>query len=520
MTTKLITCALWIAVSTAAQADDDRESLITQEADERALAARMGWQIVDLLRVPGHSRAYRDINKCNADMLAHGIDAYDKLMKYFDNKGFDVLIVRDGSRFARSQGLHATVTETIIEDMGARIYSLADGMIDESNYRMWAAMSGFSSATELDNLKKRNKFGMLGRLKHGKPTANFDTFTHRKLRDASGKSYTYAIREDTRPAMTVIADLLLQSQSYNQIARALQIDYAIPPVIGDAWYARTISNVLLSPITWGNIARFYNKQNGIWAFDEAVPLPSGVVINRNTHEPYWTGDEATRIQNELRRRDNVMHGRAWAGQVTEFSGLVYCGCCGYRMVYKQVRSGWKAFCCARRYDNRTMEYSPVCACKKKSITVDAIREWLTPVIEAIADGQTVNDVNEPPRYKESLKAQEAELAQLGKVLGGLYSQRSVVPIESLEYLNAEIAIKEARVAVIKDSIDQLNRAYNISRQQAAANKEAVAALRVVGARELWKLPPERINQYLHGVLNGGHLVVEDGEITRIELLSS
>lgn len=42
---------------------------------------------------------------------------------------------------------------------GARIYSLADGMIDENNFRMWIAMGGYRAAGEIDSLIKMRKIG-------------------------------------------------------------------------------------------------------------------------------------------------------------------------------------------------------------------------------------------------------------------------------------------------------------------------------------------------------------------------
>lgn len=509
MIDKPLRAILWVAVSTKKQAAEDKASLATQEADQRAIAERNGWQIIDVLRVPGHSRRYKDINKIAAVTLKKGIDAYAKLIKYFDSKSFDVLVVRDGSRFARTQALHSYITETTIEDVGARIYSLGDGWVEETNMRLWIAMSGFATGTEVDNLKKRHKFGMLRLLEIGKPVANFDTITHRKVRDAAGKSITYAPREDMRQAWHTIIEGLLASQSYNQIARLLH-ERGIPPPYGEAWYPKAIANSLLSPITWGHIARYYHRRYGIWAFDVAAELPSGVIINRNTHEPYWTGELAIQIQNELRRREQSMRGRAWPQTISEFSGLLYCGCCGQRMVYRDLKEkNWQAFSCPNRYNTRTQTYGDPCTCKKKSITVHKVREWLTSYLEQLlVDAPTVKRIISD----DLLPGYEVELAKLGKALGGLYVQRNIVPIESAEFLEAEIKTHQAQVASLKASIERIQQDHAISKQQQEANAEALTALRQVTVPALWQQTPQRINQLLHGALAGWRLIVVDGDI--------
>ena len=513
MINKPLRALLWCAVSTKRQAADDKSSLVVQEAEQRALAASMGWQVIDILRVPGHSRRRKDIRELATAMQKRGIDAFSKLLQYFEARSFDVLIVRDGSRFARTQSLHSYITEECI-DIGARIYSIADGMVDETNYRMWTSMSGFASATEVDNLKKRHMFGMLKRLEDGKPTASNNTLTHRKVRDERGHSYTYATREDMRLAWSVIIEALLQGESYTRIAQILH-EHSIPPPIGDAWYPKMISANLLNPIAWGHVARYYHKRYGVWAFDVGEPLPDRVVINRNTHEPYWTGEIAIHIQNELRRRERSMRGRAWPANVSAFSGLVFCGCCGKRMTYRWIEGkNWEVFVCPFRYNARTQTYDTPCSCKKKSIPVANLVSFMTPVLERLK----VHEISNTPIITDNtLDLYENELAEVGKTLGQLYVDRARVPISAIEYLNAEITAHEARVATLKAQIARLQTATVMTAQQTAAKRTAQDALRELTMDELWAQPPHVINQLLHGLLAGGRILVTDGEVTGVEL---
>jgi hypothetical protein len=76
--------------------------------------------------VPGHSRRYIDFHVLASDAAQGGIDAFYRLRQHWEARDFDVLIVRDGERFACTQALHAYVVERTIT-VGARIYSLQDG---------------------------------------------------------------------------------------------------------------------------------------------------------------------------------------------------------------------------------------------------------------------------------------------------------------------------------------------------------------------------------------------------------
>src|SRR5947207_14393473 len=98
---------IWCAVSTKEQTASEKDGLPSQEARGRELSDHNGWALVAVLRVPGHSRRYIDIHECARDMAVQGIDAFNQLLDLWAHTAFDVLIVRDGDRFARTQSLHA-----------------------------------------------------------------------------------------------------------------------------------------------------------------------------------------------------------------------------------------------------------------------------------------------------------------------------------------------------------------------------------------------------------------------------
>ncbi len=159
-------------MSTITQAGDDKESLPTQEREARAICEARDWDIVEILRVPGHSRRYYTLAEAAAHARTVGMDAFDRLIAHIERKDFDVFVVRDASRFGRSQSITGEVAEKIVLEVGASIYAWAGGLgklIDEQELRGFIALAGYAAAVEIDNLVKRREMGYQARARRGLP---------------------------------------------------------------------------------------------------------------------------------------------------------------------------------------------------------------------------------------------------------------------------------------------------------------------------------------------------------------
>jgi hypothetical protein len=85
--------AVWAAVSSPPQADDDKTSLPRHKGRGREFLQALGGQVVAVYSVPGHSREYRlwsDIER--------GIPAYRELRLAGECQAFDVLHPADVDR--------------------------------------------------------------------------------------------------------------------------------------------------------------------------------------------------------------------------------------------------------------------------------------------------------------------------------------------------------------------------------------------------------------------------------------
>lgn len=322
---------IWIAVSTRPQAAEDRDSLAAQEREARALCEREGWQIIDVLVVPGHSRDYLDIFEMARDMRAKGIDAADKMLAHWEAADFDILIARDADRFAREQALHSYFISRTVRHCRARIYTFSTGWVDDSNYLMFAAMSGYKASADNAGRVRMHNVGMAARVSRGLHPNNVP-LSHRIVRDASGKALRLVINEELRPLWSDLAACLLAGVSFEHIEFLLFQRGHLDPRTGLMFSPLYFYQLLYNPYFWGHSARrYYRKGFGPWRYDPASPAPLGVEIHYNTHQPVYEGGQAYAIQSELRRRQEVIKGRATPATTSRFSGLLICAICGRRL---------------------------------------------------------------------------------------------------------------------------------------------------------------------------------------------
>src|SRR5258708_22988693 len=301
------------------------------------LVQHEGWDLVATLEVPGHSRRYIDIHECAKDMAIHGITAFNDLLRLWEKHAFDVLIVRDGNRFARTQSLHAYVVERTI-DVGARLFTFSLGWVDEHNKRMFIAMDGFKASGEVDELVAKRRSGMAKVVAAGLPASYSPCMSHRVEYDPiTRKATRMTLNEDKLDLWDKLYELIMARVGWSSMEYELYRRYAIINANTGAPYARlTMHGVVYNPNFWGHTGRYYDHKDigQTWVYDDSVPPPPGVELYRHTIPPVWTGEKAERIKSELRRRQTIMGGRAKANTTYAFTGLVQCATCGKTLSIK------------------------------------------------------------------------------------------------------------------------------------------------------------------------------------------
>ena len=163
---------LWCAVSSEGQAADDKESLPDQERMGRAFAESVQGQVVDVLMVPGHSRELVLWSDAEAVM-----DAYRSLRHHCEVGDFDVLWARSPDRLGRDPALIAQA-ESLVERRGTNrevFYADAPHALGHksTSMRFVSSIRGVSSRLEIEELVRRQRMGMRGRIKRGLPACHW-----------------------------------------------------------------------------------------------------------------------------------------------------------------------------------------------------------------------------------------------------------------------------------------------------------------------------------------------------------
>jgi hypothetical protein len=521
MNTTPLRAILWIAVSTSVQAQDDRMSLPQQEADARAKAEAEGWQVIDVLRVPGHSRRYVDIHEVARDMRSNGIDAFDMLLKHWTAKDFDVLVCRDGSRFARTQALHAYVVERTINDTGARIYSLNDGWIDRSNFRMWISMGGYSAAGEIDRLVNGRRIAMDNNVAKGIPTNSRVVMSHRVVRNDKNKAVGIELNPEYQRLWLNLAELLLEGIPLREIEQELFDRFGHANQLGEPYHRGKFNKILNTPSFWGHSCRYHRGKGGTgkhryitgpWQFEPGHPIPDGIIFAYNTHEPVYKGDLARRVISELIRRQEEIGGRASPRETYRFSGIFVCAECGYNL--SKTRTGnWTGLRCKSR--NEQSATRPACA-NTKYLSEKSAQAYIDQRLrEMVAIGNpdvfiAPSDAQDAFRRIDDV---QREINEIDARLRRLILDKASAPEDVTSIYDQEITKHGSRLKNLKDYLRA------VQREAAAADNSqrqiAFEELRNMSVDTLWKQNDRVIHQFLVRLMGKKRFAVQGGEIVGV-----
>lgn len=500
----------WVAVSSGKQAKDDKISLPEQQRLNRAVADENGWEIVDEMRVPGHSRAYIDIHSCAADMRAQGIDAFDKLLAHWEARDFDVLICYGSDRFARTQSLLAYVVEMTIVECGAVIHSIQDGLVTRQNMRMFISMTGYKAASDMDRLREFAAKDRRKRADAGKAVSSKVPMSHRVVRDpVSGKDTGVELRQELLPMWMDLADLILSGIGYLQLpAEMFKRGYARPD--GRPFRAGQFHDLLRSPMFWGCAALNFRdgtkfKGRADWVWDASIPPPVGVTVLRDKYPAVYTGELAARVRAELLRRAN-MRGRASPQNTYEWTGLVRCGVCGYKMgiVAKlYLKRPLRGVRCD--HSMPLQRFTEVCP-NKGMVPDKAIRDFLTDRLHEWLHGK--------PFLPTASAQTEQDIGQwAAREAAGIQTRIERLILEQSGAPDAAQPIYRSQIAQLSEQLANLNaRAAEYATRAAVRHAEdkrrnrALNEIRKIGPDHLWELPGRKVNQLLHELLYGYHLV--------------
>jgi hypothetical protein len=513
MTTKPRTI-IWAAVSTLEQADDDKFSLDAQIADSMAVAEKNGWQVVDTIRIEGHSRNYRTLAELAFAARANNEPGFDKLIRHFEAKDFDLLLCRDANRFARKTSLLYELVDIILEDCIARIYSLSDNMIvDSSNADIWLMVKGYEIRKQMQWLKTEMQRG-----KHklvddkGIPPGSRHVWSHMKVRNEFGKVLAFIPDPSKTAVIQQAAQLVIDRVSWPKVeSRLFEQGFGQN---GQPFKRYFFYHLFNNPWFWGDAVRNHKNAKldngqkiGLWCVDASQPVPEGIVIRRDVNPPALTGDRAVHLRAELIRR--MTFRPRDHDEVHWFSGLLVCRRCGFMLVHSSSHSG-AYYYCQSKYTARSR---PGCD-KKYSISELKAKKWMNRALELMLESQNPYSLlaAEPQPQSDVLNRLQDELSGLDKQVRRLIEKQTAAPDSLADFYDDQIEgvgrQRENLLRRIEEETRQSKR-YNLADIESAYRE--LTTYETLDA--FWASDRGVINQLLHRLLGGRRLTMLDNQIT-------
>lgn len=511
---------IWAAVSTRPQAEEEeRFSIPKQIEDGERLCRERGWQIVDTLVVPGHSRSYRSLTELAQNARRQGIDAFDKLIEHIERRDFDVFICRDANRFARKPSLLHYIVECIIEDVGANIYSQYDDFwVDEENADMWATMQGYKVRAEVKSLVKYTREGLIKRAERGLTTTRVP-WSHILIRDEKFRPLRLEVNESKRRLFDDLAYLVVEERTpFNAIEMILYKRFGHVADDGLPYGNNAMYKFLHHPITWGITTYGTKRHNrsvvrGTWMLDDKEPPPEGVILNRSACPPIYTGVQAERLRSELIRRKEMV-GKRRPHASYAFTGLLVCGTCGYTLnVSGGERSKHLTMRCFS--GTRKIQYQPVCDQQNLPVRWEYIHTYLDELLRKLIATQNISElIPESNETEKRLVQVKSEQKQLSETLDNLILLQSQAAPAAQAAYQKRINITAEQLQTVEQRVRELEAQLARSQVDLASARIALGDIALI-MDSFWDLPEAAINQYLHRLMGHRRFVTLDGKIVGI-----
>lgn len=419
--------------------------------------------------------------------------------------------------------MHAAIVEEIIHS-GAQIHSMADGTINENNYRMWIAMNGYKAASEIDELKRRHDEGMDNRFHKRNLPAKLP-MSHRLVRDTeSGKVTGVELNPDFALIWQDLAALLLEGVPWNRVEDELYRRFGhVHPATGRQFGIGVLRKVVYTPTFWGHLARNHTTQGSggrhtrrrtdglYWTYDDTVLPAAGIDLIRYCESipPVWTGELRQRVIDELRRRRN-QQGRAYSRDTHRFSGLSLCGVCGSTMNTntQKLVSGKvirRIYCSDKSCGNRRMIHYDALQAKINELLERAVEDN-SPLVFTDVSGAAGN---------EALPALYAKREQLDKQIERMLVEQSLAASGLQTHYRTMLSRLHSEHAAVTRRINETEHAQQLVQSADYSRFQALNDLRNTGLEAFWQKPETQINQLLHRLFGLKRLIIVEGKVVRV-----
>jgi DNA invertase Pin-like site-specific DNA recombinase len=340
-------------------------------------------------------------------------EAYQTLRKELFDHQYDVLIVKDLSRFSRRNGAGLVELEAL-RDEGIRIISIGDN-IDYPTSDDWLRIQIYFLMNEIPvtDTSKKVRNVIKQRQMDGKWICSVPYGYVMK----NSKAMIYEVDYSEAAIIQKVFNLYLSGWGYKRIANYLT-DLCIPTPrmdqrariesrkekcnlkVKSTWSIATIQGILTNDFYIGTLRQGKYSRNRINGIDIKTDEESHIVFT-NHHEPIIDTYSFELAQKIMRKRSKSSY-RGTKKHPNIYSGLLFCGDCGSPMFSMSRSDDKEAYRCGE-YHKRGRK-----GCTSHHIRVAELDFLVKRYVQKMRDSSTasINQIQQIIRIKQSAKSPE------------------------------------------------------------------------------------------------------------------
>jgi DNA invertase Pin-like site-specific DNA recombinase len=389
---------------------ENQKLLLTKHVKE------MGWELREVYQDDGFSGTNQNR------------PAFRRMLADIESGYINTILIKDLSRLGRNYLEVGNLAEVFLPEHGCELISLGEKIDDMMVFRNWFnEQHSKSTSIKVRAVKKICA-------ENGKYMGAYAPYGYMK---ALENRHKLVPDPNTAPIVRRIFEMRASGAGFRAVAQRLSADGVLPPREyyyrsrereppcrnGGKWSENTIKDIIKNEVYLGDLVQG-KTGSASYKNPKQVGKPRGEwICVQGTHEPL--------VERELWARANALSGRKHKprrkndGEVNLFSGLLYCGDCGFKLRGQTERR-------TRRDGSVAVRVSYMCGtyahCGRDACTIHGISEsaLLTVMSGHINAGSAAVTTPEPyymAAYQSELEMHGKAVAKIDIIIENLYSDK-------------------------------------------------------------------------------------------------
>lgn len=416
---------------------------------------------------------------------------FQRLIDNVNDGKIGTIIVKDMSRLGRDYLKVGVYTEITFPDAGVRFIAINDGVDSESQQdNDFTPFRNIINEWYAKDTSKKIRAVFKAKGNSGKHLCTIPPFGYIKDKEDKQK---WLVDKEAAETVREIFGLCIQGYGPTQIARILTERKIDTPVLhakkvginlpvreneySNIWVTKTVKTILANPSYLGHTVNFRTKKKSYKSKKKIELPPEDWVVFKNTQEAIIdqdTYDTVQRIRQNKRRPSKM-------GEMSVFSGLVYCADCGKKMyLCRCTTMQQKEYFNCSTYRKKSKNL-----CSSHQITVEAVEQIvLTDIrkvlsytkdhkqelLEQLRHNAEIKNKQLLSSQRRELEESERRILTLDKLIQGLYEEKicgnltderfkklTVTYEQEQSELNEKVKTLRAELYEAKDKLDNIDR---------------------------------------------------------------